>query len=204
MRLKRVIFVVVVILLLIIIGVFLWNKYKRPDIPYVLSKEYTITETEQEKIIEYKETGFEIRIPKDWDIGDDSGIRLVFTSPDFQLHERVGPYNSPIPERGCIVSMDIIKEGSAGTEYDYVNQVLEVCPNIGQDCNEYKIIEINKNKGLEYVYLSEDDFIPGKYVWIRIPKKEKLYNFESWPFSQDREKCEQEFNKILETVEIRK
>lgn len=202
---KKLIFFIVIILLLIIIGVFLWNKYKKPYIPYVLSEEFTITETEEEKIIEYKKTGFKIKIPGDWEINGFIGrAGLLFTSPDFEFHERVGPYSPPIPEKGCSMTIDIIKRSSTDMEYDLIGHLIEACPEVGQDCNGDIIVEFNGNRGLKHTYIPENSLILGKYVSVEIPKGDKLYSFETDLFSQDRERCEQEFDKILQTVEIRK
>jgi len=205
MKLKRVIFFVIVILLLITIGVFLWNKYKKPDIPYVLSEEFTIRETEQEKIIEYKETGFKIIIPSNWEIsGFIARNGLLLTSPDFEFHEKVGPYSPPIPEKGCSMTVSIIKRSLLDMEYDPIGHLIDACPEVGQNCNDYVIVEFNGIRGLEHTYVSENSLIPGKYVSIEIPKNDKLYSFETHLFSQDKERCEQEFNQILNTIEIRK
>jgi len=200
---KKVIFFVIVILLLIIAGVFLWQKYKKPDVGYVLSEEFTITESNGEKIIEYKKTGFKMKIPGDWEINGFIGRNgLLLTSPDFEFHERVGPYSPPIPEKGCSIVVSIAKKGTLGT--NYINKLIEACPTIGQECNDYIVVEFNGIRGLEHTYVPENSLIPGKYVSIEIPKGDKLYSFETHLFSQDRERCEQEFDKILNTVEIRK
>jgi len=201
---KKIVFFIILIILSAVAGVFLWQKYKKPDIPYVLSEEFTITEANGEKIIEYKKTGFKIRIPGDWDIDGSSRTSLLITSPDFQLHPNVGPFGAPLPEKGCVASIEIIKGDSPGMEYSYIKELLEVCPTLGQDCNEYKIVEINGNRGLKYIYSLEENFIPGRSIWIRVPKNKKLYIFEAYLFSQDRERCEQEFDNILSTVEIKK
>jgi len=202
---KKVIFFVIVILLLAAAGVFLWQKYKKPYIPYVLSEEFTITESNGEKIIEYKKTGFKIRTPGNWEIDGFIGRNgLLLTSPDFEFHERVGQYSPPIPEKGCSITISIIKRSSLDMEYNPLGQLIEACPTVGQDCNEYKIIEINGNRGLKYIYSLEENLIPGRYISVEIPKNKKLYTFEAYLFSQDRERCEQEFDKILNTIEIRK
>lgn len=202
---KKVIFFVVIILLLIVMGVFLWNKYKKPYIPYVLFEEFVITEIEEEKIIEYKKTGFKMRISKDWEINGFIGRDgLLLTSPDFEFHQRVGQYSPPIPEKGCSLTVSIIKRSSTDMEYDFIGHLIKACPEVGQDCNGDIIVEFNGNRGLKHAYIPENSLIPGKYVSVEIPKGDKLYYFETDLFSQDRERCEQEFDKILGTVEIRK
>jgi hypothetical protein len=192
-------------LLLAAAGVFLWQKYKKPYIPYVLSEEFTITESNGEKIIEYKKTGFKMRTPGDWEIdGFIARNGLLLTSPDFEFYEKVGPYSPPIPEKGCSVTISIIKRSSLDMEYNPIGELIEVCPEVGQECNDYIIVEFNGFRGLEHTYIPENSLIPGKYVSIEIPKGDKIYSFETHLFSQDRERCEQEFDKILNTIEIRK
>lgn len=201
-RKKRFVFFIILILLLAAAGVFLWQKYKRPDVGYVLTEEFVITEANGEKIIEYKKTGFKMRIPGDWEIdGFIARNGLLLTSPDFEFHEKVGPYSPPIPEKGCSITLDIAKEGTFGNSH--VIQLVDACQTVGQDCNGDEIIEINGNRALKHVYFPENSVIPGKYVSVSIPKNKIVYYFETHLFSQDREKCEQEFDQILNTLEIR-
>lgn len=199
----RVFFIALILILLAVAGVFLWQKYRNPEVGYVLSEEFTITESGGEKIIEYKEGGFKMRIPGDWEINGFIGRNgLLFTSPDFEFHERVGQYSPPIPGKGCSINISIAKRGTFGTSH--IGGLLDACQSIGQECNEYIVVEFNGIRGLERTYVPENSLIPGKYVSVDIRKGDRFYLFETHLFSQDRERCEQEFENILNTIEIRK
>ena len=207
MNRKFTIFIIILLLLLVAGGVFWWWRSKEPDVGFVSPNEFIQTEVNGEKIIEYKKTGFKIKIPGDWETTDNSGVRLLCTSSDFQLHPEVGPSGAPLPEKGCAIAISIRKEKESTSydiEYSYLRENIELCLGPEHDCGDYEIIELDKNKAVRYIYLLEDKSISGKYVWVKIPKDEKIYTFEAYLFSQDREKCTQEFDKILQTVEIRK
>ena len=55
---------------------------------------------------------------------------------------------------------------------------------------------LGKNKHGYYI-------ISGNYVSVEIPRNEWVYTFEAYLFSQDKERCAQEFNKFLEKVSIK-
>lgn len=196
----------VVILLLLAAGGVFWWWTGRSDEGRVLGDEYIQTEINGEKIIEYKKTGFIVKIPGDWEVMDSRGIGLLCLSSDFQFHEKVGRYSPPIPEKGCSVGLSILKEIGLGPDdyiqYDYIQSKIEWCMS-SDDCDD-EVIEVGGNRALKHTYCPEDQLIPGCYVAISVPKNEITYKLEAYLFSQDREKCAQEFDKILQTVEIRK
>ena len=203
---RKFIIFIIILLLLAAGGVFWWWRSKDPDVGLVRSEEFKIQETENEKIIEYKKTGFMMKIPGDWEIVDGRD-RLYFNSSDFQLDPIAGPYTPPIPEKGCAMMIGIKKE-IENTDYDILytltKEWIRIClESPDYDCG-YEVIEIDNNKALKHVSSVENESILGDQVRVQTPKNEKIYIFEAYLFGQDREKCAQEFDKILQTVEIRK
>jgi len=197
---------IIILLLFAAGGVFWWWSGRR-DEGKVLSDEYIQKEIDGEKIIEYKKTGFMIKIPGDWKIVDNRGTGLLCLSSDFQFHEKVGPYSPPISEKGCLIEISILKEiglsSDEYTDYDYIQEKIEWCLNPNSKCDD-EVIEINGNKAIKYVSSIENQLVSGYYIEVSVPKNEITYIFETYLFGQDREKCAQEFDKILQTVEIRK
>ena len=204
-KIKKVIFFVVVIILLIILGVFLWRVYGNPDlgIGLVRFEEFTIEQTLQGKIIKHEDSGLEVTIPPDWEIIDGKD-NLFLRTTDFKLDPSVGPFDSPIPEEGCVIDLSITKE-KENTSYDYVRDMIDICldPSNSEICHEYEIAKINNIKSLKKIYSSEEELISGDYLWIKIPKNKNIFIFETFLFGEDRKECREEFNKILETVRIK-
>jgi len=202
---KIVIFAIVILLILLAGGLFWWWNSREPDVGFVPSEEFEIQETENGKIIKHEETGLKLIIPKDWEIIDGRD-GLYFNSPGFQLDSVVGPYTPPIPEKGC-ASMIGIKKELENTNYDilytFTKEWIRIClEQLDHDCG-YEVIEIDNNKALKHVSHVENESILGDQVRIQTPKNEKIYIFETYLFGQDRKKCAQEFDKILQTVEIK-
>jgi len=197
---------ILILLLLVSGGVFWWWVGKDPDVGLVRSEEFEIQETENEKIIKHEKTGFMMKIPGDWEIVDGRD-GLYFNTSDFQLDPIAGPYTPPIPEKGCAMMISIKKE-IENTDYDILytltKEWIRICLEpLDFDCG-YEVIEIDNNKALKHVSHIENESILGDQLRIQTPKNEKIYIFEAYLFGQDREKCAQEFDKILQTVEIRK
>jgi len=199
---------IIILLLLAAGGVFWWwtTKEKEPDVGFVRFEEFEIQETEDEKTIKHNEFGLKLTIPKDWEIVDGRD-GLYFNSPDFEIDPIAGPYAPPIPEKGCVIKISIqkdINDVSYYTDYTYVNERIKICLELlDYDCG-YEVIEIDNNKALKHISHVENESILGDQVRIQTPKNEKIYIFEAYLFGQDKEKCTQEFDKILQTVEIRK
>ena len=69
---------------------------------------------------------------------------------------------------------------------------------------EDEIIEVSGHKALKQVFSPENQtIISGNYVGVQIPRNEWVYTLETYLFSQDKERCAQEFNKFLENVSIK-
>jgi len=213
MKTKKIIFFVIIFIFIIALGFFLWKAFKEESIPSninsntAFSDEYIEREINGEKIIEHKETKFEMRIPNNWDMTNNVGEwGIICTSPDFELHEEAGPYSPPIPKKGCSVSIDILKENSSTSEEDtysyYVQKNIDWCLVNKSECDE-EVVIVDDNNAIRHTYYPDNDkLVPGYYVKFSIPKGRILYEIESYFFGQDRKKCTQEFEEILKTVKI--
>ena len=67
-------------------------------------EDFEITESDQNKIISHKSSGFKMTIPSDWRVeGGAFGIYMV--SIDFQRITFTGPYGKPSPNSACIIQL---------------------------------------------------------------------------------------------------
>ena len=199
MKIKKLVFFVVIIVLLIILGVFLWKSNKAPDIGLVRFEEFEIEQTPEGKIIRHQDTGLEVTIPTDWRVVDGKD-KVYLDSPNFELNKDSGIYATPIPQKGCNFNVNIEEESDSN--YEYIKDRLEFCLEAPDECG-YKVIKINENNAIEHISHTDNEKLLGNHVRIQVPKNNNIYVFEAYLFGEDKEKCEEEFNKILETVKIK-
>ncbi|MCK5044549.1 hypothetical protein KAR26_02380 [Candidatus Parcubacteria bacterium] len=225
MNKKKIIISVLVILLFVVLGIagklyYSWQleeyaKWHR----YVPSNEFIIEETESKKIIKHKGTRLTMEILIDWQIEKEEES-FLFTSPDFQLYPETINYNFPIFEKGCAVAMYVSKEKKVGVyemEYNDLQNQINWYLESPEEYNEFysdkihhddKIIEVNGSYAVKHAYSpkenhpEDESILPGEYIAVKIPKNKYIYIFETYLFSEDKERCEQEFDKFLETVVI--
>ena len=210
---KKIIISVLVVLLFIITsiaGKLLYLQWEKENyLGYVPAKAFTIEEQGDKKIIEHKGTRIKMEIPVDWQI-EKTEVTLLLTSPDFQSSPETDDHYFYTLKKGCVTEISIIRESKKGTheaEYDYLQARIKSCLDSPEKCKgDYpdKIIEISGQNALEFTYVPENySEIPlGEHVFVVVPKNKNMYTFETYLFSEDREYCEQEFDKFLETVVI--
>jgi len=206
-KIKIIIPVVIVLLVLIAVGLFWWRKWKKEsEVGFIWFEKFIEKNLDGEKIIEEKKSGLSVRIPKDWKKGEGiGGLSIIFLSPDFEPHPKLGPYSPPIPEKGCSIEMSVkqeIESSDYDIEYSYLKEKIEECLT-SKECED-EVIEVSGHKALKHVFSPENQtIISGNYVSVEIPRNEWVYTFEAYLFSQDKERCAQEFNKFLEKVSIK-
>lgn len=206
-KIKIIIPVVIILLLLIIGGVFYWRQWKKEsEVGFVWFEKFIERDLNGEKITEDKKSGLSVKIPKEWKkVEGIGGLSIIFLSPDFEPHPKMGPYTPPIPEKGCSIEMSVKKEvpfSDSDIEYSYLQEKIEKCLEL-TGCED-EVIEINGHKALKHIFSSEDQsFVVGNYVSVKIPSNEWIYTFKAYLFSQDKEKCAQEFDKFLGSVSLK-
>ena len=206
-KIKIVIPVVIVLLILIIAGGFFWWQWKREsEVGFARFEDFKERVNNEEKTIEHKKSGLSVKIPKDWKMGGGVGeLSIIFLSPDFEPNPKIGPYSPPIPEKGCSIEMSVKKEIES-SEFDiessYLKEKIEEC--LASINCEDEVIEVSGHKALKHIFSPENQtIISGNYVSVKIPRNEWVYTFEAYLFSQDKERCAQEFNKFLEKISIK-
>ena len=202
---KKIIFFVVVLAVIVGAGFFLWNMYNGDaDLGIVFLEDFEITESDQNKIISHKNSGFSMTIPADWEVeGGATGIYMV--SGDFQRNTVTGPYGKPAPDNGCIIELDIREninsEEDAG--YRYIKNTINACREIGSEfCDNDFVVTVSGKESLKHIASSNNDKINGDYIKIDIPYN-NLYTIGTYFSGDDRDRCEEEFDKILKNVKIK-
>jgi len=207
-KIKIIILIFIIILFfLCAVGVFFLRQWKKEsEVGFTWSENFSERELNGEKIIEDKKSGLLVKIPDDWQkVEGIGGLSIIFLSSDFKLHPKMGPYSPTIPEKGCSIEMSVKKEiesSDSDIEYSYLREKIENCL-ISTHCED-EIVEVSGYKALKHTFSPEDQsIISGNYVSVKIPRNEWVFTFETYLFSEDKERCAQEFNKFLEKVSIR-
>lgn len=204
--LKKNLVLIVVIVIFAAGGLIAWNIKKEQDVGWVMYDEFKIEETASGKVISHKHTKFEITIPQDWQTTNEiADFGIVCFSTDLELNRLPGPYGPPIPEKGCTISVRIKKEiedSDSDILYSYTKNLIDLCSEGWEYC-DYELIKISDKTGLKNIHHIEKEGLVGDDVSIEIPRKEKVYTIEAYLFGQDKERCGQEFDNILQTVKIK-
>jgi hypothetical protein len=200
------IFVIILLFLIVAGGYFFWLWRKESEVGFAMFGDFNEKVNNGEKIIEHTKSGLSVKISKDWQTGNGLGeLSIIFISSDFKIHPKMGPYSPPIPEKGCSIEISVKKEiesSDSDIEYSYLKEKIEEC--LTSTKCEDEIIEVSGHKALKQVFSPENQtIISGNYVSVKVPSNEWVYTFETYLFSQDKEKCAQEFNKFLENVSIK-
>jgi hypothetical protein len=201
--------VFILIFLVIVGGYFFWQRKKESEVGFAMFEDFKERVNNEEKIIEHKKSGLSVKIPKDWKMGNGVGdLSIIFVSPDFKIYPKAGPYSPPIPEKGCSIEMSVKKEIESSNfdiESSYLKEKIEECLTSTKcEDKEDEVIEVSGHKALKHIFSPENQTIfSGNYVSVKVPRNEWVYTFEAYLFSQDKERCAQEFNKFLEKVSIK-
>jgi len=212
-KIKIIIPVIIVLLLFIIGGVFYWWQWKR-ELPQekiiqkripVDSAEYEIKDTPEGKIVENKKEGLTVKVPNGW-MGkkyEDGSVGLF--SPEIEF-DQYGGFLKSVREKGaCAAGFEILKYEKVDPEIttyaeDLRNLIEKVQQNpVEEETIKSEVVTVSNKLGLKTIYLREGK---EKYVSVEIPVNHTVYSFNSGLIFS--EKCLQEFNKILETVLIKK
>jgi len=205
----KIAFFIVLFLILISMGIFLWiNKEDffgtNPGYEKEFVGDYLIKNTSEGEIIENKEGGLIVRVPKSW-VVKQYGFELNLFSPEVEFDdEGVFILNSFKEQGACAVNIQIIKSETRGSNIEtdserLIKLIKKVRKNPIKD--ETKIQEVVNINGK--IALKETRFFDNRrkfYVLLEIPVDNLVYSFSTGVIYS--EKCILEFNKVLETVKI--
>ena len=196
---KKIIFSLIIVLILIVGGFFWWHNKETPIEKWEAAKvspeeDYIIKETPEGKIVENKKMGLIYEIPKDWIL--ENGNPTRFYSPDTEFREK----RSDVLERGCktYVYASYVKTNLDTLEKFVDTNLSKLSPVIKID--ESSTIEVSNHPALRHEYRVEN--LGMAYISVDFPSKDKVYKILLSNPIDEKERCEAEFNKFLETVSI--
>lgn len=161
--------------------------------------DYVIEETPDGKIVKNEKLGLSFKIPTDW-----SPKETPSFLPDISFYRNgteVNQDRSDVLNKGCRINMAVayIKTNIDVLEKEIRKKEIFNQPSV---INEYRKREIKNQPAIEHVFKIED--LKMYFNIIYIPVNNKLYEISLNVASQDREQCQTEFNKFLETISIKK
>jgi len=198
---KKFLFVFVFVLILVVGGGFFWWEKIRetPIEKWEAAKvspeeDYIIKETPEGKIVENKKMGLVYKIPKDWIL--ENGNPTRFYSPDTKFKGDT----SVILEKGCkvYVYVSYIK-----TDVDTLKKYIDA--DFSRLSSRIKLDEFLTIKVSNYFALRHEYHVKNlgmEYISVDFPSKDKLYKILLSSSIGEKERCEAEFNKFLETISI--
>ena len=195
---KKIVISIAIVLILVVAGGFFWWKKIREtpiekweEAKYSPEEDYIAKETPEGKAVENKKMGLSYKIPKDWILEKENPTR--FYSPDTKFKEK----SSVFLEKGCkiYVEASYIKTG-----IDTLKNYNDANFSSGIKIDESSTIKVSNYSALRYKYHAKN--FEMSYIGIGIPFKDKLYEIEISNPTNETERCEEEFNKFLETVSI--
>jgi len=197
---KKIIVLLVVALFLIGGGFFWWwQKREIKGSP----EDYVIRETAEGKMVENRRAGLTLKTLEGWEVkkmGAEEGLEegaVVFYSPDTERELREGKKTLPL-EKGCLIHLKVIYEKlnfpEIKMEVRYAHSIL------GLEAEEFEEVAVNNYQTLKNTFTTR---ATGPGIGIYIPKNDKVYLINLFWAINEKESCEQKFNKFLETISIR-
>lgn len=199
---KKIIISLIIILLLVVGGVFWWRQNREtPPEKWETAKvspreDYIVKETPEGKLVENKKVEISFQIPNNWTLNEATSSfmsDISLYSPDAEIGEK-----SYLLQNGCKVS---VKVTYIKTNVDTIERVLkEKFTWSSMILNKYERTEINNRIAVKHIF--EDENLKMYVIGIHLPIKNKVYEIMLDAASQDKEQCEIEFDKFLETISI--
>ena len=191
----KIIILIIVILAVAVGGIFYWYTNREikgsPD-------DYVIRQTSEGTIVENKKAGLIVKAPEGWEtkkLEFLEGSALIYTE-DIEGRMEHGMVEPPLT-KGCGIETAVVYKKMTFEEIK--EEVKAIHWGLQIKSEEFEEITANQHPALKNTFDSE---VLGQVMVIYIPIKNKLYNFSLNWAPDEKEKCIQEFNKFLETVEI--
>ena len=197
---KKIVVLVVLFILFLVVGGFFWwenretlsEKWEAAEVSS--EEDYVAKETPEGTIVENKKMGLIYKISKDWIL--EKGNPTRFYSPNAKFKEKT----SVILENGCKI---YVYASYIKTNLDTLNKFIDA--NFSKSSLITKLDESSTIKVSNYSALRNKYHVEKfgmSYISIDFPAEDKLYKILLSNSVGEKERCEQEFDKFLETVSI--
>jgi hypothetical protein len=160
-----------------------------------------IKETSEGKIIENKRAGLALKAPEGWKIEKieiEEGA-MAFHSPDMEADWKEGKLVLPL-KKGCR-----IQAGASYEQADFTDIKIDLRYSyalMGMRSVRFEETTVNNYHALKSLFGTQEEE-PSIGISISIPADNKVYGFSAVWSPDVQEKCNQEFNKFLETISIK-
>ena len=188
-------------------GIFYWyaNRETPPekwDVAKISPREnYIIKETIEGKVVENKKVGLKCLIPEGWVLADNPPdvSEVVFNSSDMEIGEEVNDIFLKVLQRGCRIH---VSASDIKTSIDVLEKEIEERKTLNPSLliNEYERTEIDGRIATKHTFGGGG--LKMYFILVHVPEEKDLYEIGLLAASQDKDRCEVEFNKFLETVVI--
>jgi len=206
-KIWKIVILSVLILVLIAISYFLYNKWQESKMGFVSFEKVTEQKIDGKTYIENKEVGLKFAIPEGWEVGK-YGEGVSIYSSDFVPLSKQSFF---VPKNGCWfeVATEILKDNNDyNPEYGNLKLMIEDQAYLAERISDRDKLEIFNVSGLKGVksslLLDSNPNNVGNFIWVGVPKRNLMYLFSGYIIGQDKERCSQEFNNFLTTVNIKK
>jgi len=200
---KKIKIIVAAIFAIVLAGgiFYLWVEYEDNN-KGMIGLDMKLEEKNGENFYVSKEAGFSIKQFPGWTAEYHFG-KLIIKSPDYVLDEDT----AFTPVKGCVFTLLAERSNYLEPNEGFI-KVKNLIDNYDKADESSKanssLISVSGKKAIKFV--AEDNGIEGKEgknIFVDMVSHRNLYSFRGWLFGQDRDKCEQDFGKFLETVSIK-
>ncbi|HNP79492.1 MAG TPA: hypothetical protein PKI00_01410 [Candidatus Pacearchaeota archaeon] len=198
------------ILLLILISVFIiykifeFNKEKEENLNFITINDFIERKMDNKTIIENQEIGLSFVLPQGWEFVNTNWANVSMRTFDYEPfmgeEERL-----PLLNKGCWIDFNFSKNSMNGFDYNLVYNLAHTegfAEGQSTEKDKYERIEINGKKAVKSTLILDNNL--GEIISIQIPfDKNKVYNFDTYLTSQDKENCSETFNSFINSISIK-
>jgi len=194
---KKIIILVVVVLVLVGGGFFCWQNREIKGSP----EDYVIKETAAGIIVENKKAGLVLKVPEGWEVKKveiEEGA-VDFSSPDLETEQKEGKIVLPF-KKGCKIQASIRYEKLSFADIEIESRYSFVL--MGMKSVNFEETTVNMYPALKSTFDKQEGGV-GVGISISIPTSNKVYGFSVVWGPNEKERCIQEFDRFLETIQIK-
>jgi hypothetical protein len=190
---------VIALMSFLIFKVVEYKNEKEDELNYLYIEDFTKTEVDGKTVLENKDIGLKFTVPQGWETGSAYWSNLSLVSPDFEPL-RNDPTAAPFPQKGCWIDLIFSIDSNNGISYEFIDNLINIggyLESYNEEGDHYEIVEVDGLKAIK-------DTGGGDYILIRVPfRRNGIISFETYLRGQDKEKCIEEFNSLINTVSIK-
>ncbi|MDD4409165.1 MAG: hypothetical protein PHW52_00755 [Candidatus Pacebacteria bacterium] len=213
---KKKIIIITLSLMIVAVGIFVirdyidyinqkdpFKEFKEDDFRkrFVSFSDFDASEKDGYVTYASKKAGISLQVHDDWELVEEDFGFVSLKSKDFIPLDNDW-IKKPLASEGCWVEVNI-NIARDSDNYQNMNEEYiknEQYINNDDDPNE-QVIDLGSIKALESITEVKD--LDGKISSVTIPNNNITYKFDAYFFGKDKERCENDFNIFLSSLEIK-